>query len=153
MKQALEAELLDLVEKNISTHALWQFIREHSGFALRRIKATARQNTQVVIDQQFDYVVNRETLYNSNCIFVDEADFHSNLMRTQLSKKGSTSIVPNATKRAEHLSILVGISYYGVDNVVVKNVQGGTTSGQVIKDFIDRIMYERMITMLVHSFL
>lgn len=103
-----------------------------------------RRNTPEIIKQRYEYVVQRlperGIAYKTNCIFVDEAGFNANLVRGQgYSKKGSTSVVVNATKRAENLSILAGISYHGVEGVSVKIVKGGTT-GEIFKDFVSGIM-------------
>ncbi|CEP07258.1 hypothetical protein [Parasitella parasitica] len=145
IKEELESKFPDSAEKNVSTSGLWRFMIERIGFTLKRTKAVEeRRNTSETIQQRYEYVVQRlperGISYKTNCIFVDEAGFNANLIRGQgYSKKGSTSVVVNATKRAVNMSILAAISYHGVEDVSVKLVKGGTT-GEIFKQFVDGIM-------------
>ncbi|CEP12687.1 hypothetical protein [Parasitella parasitica] len=158
IKEELESKFPDLAEKNVSTSGLWRFMIERIGFTLKRTKAVEeRRNTSETIQQRYEYVVQRlperGISYKTNYIFVDEAGFNANLIRGQgYSKKGSTSVVFNATKRAVNMSILAAISHHGVEDVSVKLVKGSTT-GEIIKQFVDGIMKNLMIRMLPLIFL
>ncbi|ORE00702.1 hypothetical protein BCV72DRAFT_326469 [Rhizopus microsporus var. microsporus] len=137
----LLAKFPDLAEKGISTSGLWKLLTDRIGFTLKRTKPVVeRRNTPVTIQQRYEYVTERFNergiSYKANCIFVDEYGFNSNLIRGQ---DYSTSIVVNAAKRTENLSILAGISYKGVEDASVKLVKGGTTE-TIFKDFVAGIM-------------
>ncbi|CEP14235.1 hypothetical protein [Parasitella parasitica] len=145
IKEELQAKFPELADKGISASGLWRFLTERIGFTLKRTKAVEeRRNSPETIEQRYDYVVKRlperGISYKTNCIFVDEAGFNANLIRGQgYSKKGSASVVVNASKRAVIISILAGISYHGVEDVSVKIVKGGTT-GSIFKLFVYQIM-------------
>ncbi|CEP09528.1 hypothetical protein, partial, partial [Parasitella parasitica] len=145
LREELLSRFPELADKGISTSGIWKFLTKKMKFTLKRTKPVEeRRNCPETIQQRYEYVVermqDRGISYKTNCIFVDEAGFNANLIRGQgYSKKGSTSVVVNATKRAVNLSILAGISYHGVEDVSVKIVKGGTT-GDIFKKFVAGIM-------------
>ncbi|CEP19591.1 hypothetical protein [Parasitella parasitica] len=146
IKEELRTKFPELADKAISASGLWRFLTERIGFTLKQTKAVKEiRNSPETIEQRYDYVVKRLPAergisYKTNYIFVNEAAFNANRIRGQeYSKRGSAYAVVNASKRAVNISILVGISYHGVENVSVKIVKGGTT-GSIFKLFVYNIM-------------
>ncbi|CEP13710.1 hypothetical protein [Parasitella parasitica] len=117
------SQLPEEASQACQNRTLWRFMMERIGFTLKRTKAVEeRRDTSKTIQERYEYVVQRlperGISYKTNWIFVDEAGFNANLIRGQgYSKKGSTSVVVNATKRAVNMSILAAISYHGVEGV------------------------------------
>jgi transposase len=144
MKERLLEKFPDLVEKGISIPQIHRHVRQEIGFTLKRTKPVEeKRNSPEVIKSRAYFVSKLQDLgisYKTNCIFVDEAGFNSNLIRGKgYSKRGENAIVKTKTKRALNITILAAISYQGVEDVTAKMVKGGTNS-ELFLVFIKQIV-------------
>ncbi|CEP10018.1 hypothetical protein [Parasitella parasitica] len=116
---------------------------QEKGVSIRGYGVEERRNCPDTINARKEYInklLEKGITYKTNCIFVDEAGFNANLIRSVgYSKKGSQSVVTTQSKRALNVSILAGISYHGIEGVSVKKIKGGTT-GVIFKEFVRGIM-------------
>ncbi|CEP18856.1 hypothetical protein [Parasitella parasitica] len=85
--------------------------------------------TWIALRRLIEYInklLEKGIAYKTNYIFVDEAGFNANLIRSVgYSKEEGQSAVTTQRKRALNVSILAGISYHGVEGVSVKRFKGG----------------------------
>ncbi|CEP07718.1 hypothetical protein [Parasitella parasitica] len=140
----LQDNFPELQEKKVSISGLWRFIVERIGFTLTCTKPVEkRRNCPETINARKEYInrlLEKGITYKTNCIFVDEAGFNANLIRSVgYSEKGSQSVATTQSKRALNISILAGISYHSIEGVSVKKIKGGTT-GAISKEFVKGIM-------------
>lgn len=133
-----------LREQDLDPSTLYKHIIKNIGFTLKRTKPVEeKRNTPSTIAKRKAYVDNMPidgVSYKTNCIFLDEAGFNSNLIRGEgWSRKGENSIVKTKTKRALNITILAAISYQGVESIQAKVVPGGTT-GHIFSQFVKSVI-------------
>lgn len=106
---------------NISITALYKHIREKCALSLKQAsKYTAERDAQRTLDLRFDIIARWKVAgvdFQSNCVFVDEAGFHTQMIRGRAwSKKGDPAKVKVHTQKGVNISIVGCISPFGVIN-------------------------------------
>lgn len=105
----------------ISVVALYKHIVEKYALSLKQaMKYTAERVAPRTIKLCFDIIIQWKAAgvdYQNNCIFVDEAGFHTQMIRGRAwSKKGDPTIVKVHTQRGVNISIVGCIASFGVIN-------------------------------------
>ncbi|KAG0744957.1 hypothetical protein G6F16_005239 [Rhizopus arrhizus] len=113
---------------NIKKSALHDFMTEKCKISLKRAHLqSVERNSPEKIEDRHAWVTNwlqTDMDYLSNCVFVDEAEFHVNMKRSYAwSKKGSRAIVKVPKTRALTTTIFGVISPFGIVNVSVRRLK------------------------------
>ncbi|KAG1130319.1 hypothetical protein G6F37_013531 [Rhizopus arrhizus] len=128
------AFLIELFDKNPSTvleearvklceafPGLYKHIREKCALTLKQAtKYTAERDAPRTIKLRFDIITQWKAAgvdYQNNCVFVDEAGFHTQMIRGRSwSKKGDPAAVKVHTQKGVNISIIGCIASFGVVN-------------------------------------
>lgn len=102
----------------ISIPGLYKHIREKCSISLKQAtKYTVERDAPRTLELRFNIVNQWKAAgvsFSENCIFVDEAGFHSQLMRSRAwSKVGDPAIVKVHTQKGVNISIVGCISSFG----------------------------------------
>ena len=105
----------------ISLPSLWKHLTECCHFSLKQAsKYNADRNSERTLDFRHDIVRKwRESGvdFQKNCVFIDEAGFHTQMMRSRAwSKKGDPAIVQVHSRRGANVTIVGCISPFGTIN-------------------------------------
>lgn len=105
----------------ISIPGLYKHIREKCALTLKQAtKYTAERDAPRTIKLRFDIITQWKAAgvdYQNNCVFVDEAGFHTQMIRGRAwSKKGDPAAVKVHTQKGVNISIIGCIASFGVIN-------------------------------------
>ena len=105
----------------ISIPGLYKHIREKCALSLKQAtKYTAERDSPRTLQLRFDIITQWKANgvdFKNNCVFVDEAGFHTQMIRGRAwSKKGDPAVVQVHTQKGVNISIIGCISPFGVIN-------------------------------------
>lgn len=101
----------------ISTSGLYKHIREKCALSLKQAtKYTAERDSPRTIQLRFDIITQWKAArvnYRENCVFVDEAGFHTQIIRSRAwSRKGDPAVVKVQRQKGVNISIVGCIAFF-----------------------------------------
>ncbi|CEP15290.1 hypothetical protein [Parasitella parasitica] len=105
----------------ISITGLYMHIREKCALTLKQAtKYTAERDSPRTLQLRFDIITQWKAAgvdFQKNCVFVDEAGFHTQMIRGRAwSKKGNPAVVKVHTQKGVNMSIVGCIASFGIIN-------------------------------------
>ncbi|KAI8877528.1 hypothetical protein K501DRAFT_130034, partial [Backusella circina FSU 941] len=117
-REALSANFSDFT---ISLPSLWKHLTEVCHFSLKQAsKYNADRNLERTLLLRHEIIGKWKEAgvdFQKNCVFIDEAGFHTQMMRSRAwSKKGDPALVQVHSRRGANVTIVGCISPYGTIN-------------------------------------
>jgi transposase len=118
LEEAKQRLCKNFIGLEISIAGLYKHIREKCSISLKQAtKYTVERDAPRTIELRFNIITQWRAAgvnFNENCVFVDEAGFHSQMMRGRAwSKKGDPALVKVHTQKGVNISIVGCISPFG----------------------------------------
>ncbi|KAG1441719.1 hypothetical protein G6F56_011357 [Rhizopus delemar] len=123
LEMAKEALCKDFVGFTISSQSLWKHLKESCRFSLKQAsKYNANRSSERTLLLCHDIVrkwKENGADFQKNCVFIDEAGFHTQMMRSraQSTKKGDPVIIQAHSRRGANVTIVGCISPFGTINL------------------------------------
>lgn len=125
LEQMMESLTTEFMGLQISKSAFHEFVRQKCRISCKKAHFQPEErNSPDKIEQRFNWVKHWEDTdmdFESNCVFIDEADFHINMKRSfAWSRVGTRAIVKTPKTKSKMTTILGAISPHGTVNVKVR---------------------------------
>lgn len=132
----------------ISISGLYKHIREKCALSLKQAsKYTAERDAPRTLNLRFDIITQWKAAgvdYQKNCVFVDEAGFHTQMIRGRAwAKKGDPAVVKVHTQKGVNISIVGCIAARGIINFSKVEPLKKSDAAQIEKEFSSQTSKKR----------